>query len=146
MPKEAWENLKKIFAASTTTRKLQLHQELNNIRQRDMIVTDYTTKIKEIFDALGSINVTVDEDEMVHICHSRLAQRYGPIRTVVCTREKPSMFFDLQSLCMVKENHADASLNIHSDSQMLYTEADRPHGHGKHGGSARNGGGRWGQN
>ena len=64
-PKEAWENLKKIFAASTTTRKLQLRQELNNIRQRDMSVTDYTTKIKEICDALGSINVTVDEEEMV---------------------------------------------------------------------------------
>ena len=64
-PKEAWENLRKIFAASTTTRKLQLRQELNNIRQRDMSVTDYTTKIKEIYDALGSINVTVDKDEMV---------------------------------------------------------------------------------
>ena len=30
-PKESWENLKKIFAASTSTRKLQLWQELNNI-------------------------------------------------------------------------------------------------------------------
>ena len=30
--KEAWENLKKIFAVSTTTRKLQLCHELNNIR------------------------------------------------------------------------------------------------------------------
>ena len=35
-PKEAWKNLKKIFVSSTTTRKLQLRQELNNIRQRDM--------------------------------------------------------------------------------------------------------------
>ena len=32
MPKEAWENLKKIFAANTSARKLQLRQELNNIR------------------------------------------------------------------------------------------------------------------
>ena len=30
-----------------------------------MTVTNYTTKIKEIYDALGSINVTVDEDKMV---------------------------------------------------------------------------------
>ena len=30
-----------------------------------MTVIDYTTKIKEICDALGSINVTVDNDEMV---------------------------------------------------------------------------------
>ena len=78
-PKEAWANLKKIFAASTTARKLQLRQELNNIRQRDMSVTDYTTKVKEICDALGSINVTVDEDEMAQICLVGLAQRYRPI-------------------------------------------------------------------
>ena len=31
-PKEAWENLKKIFSANTITRNLQLRQELNTIR------------------------------------------------------------------------------------------------------------------
>ena len=30
-----------------------------------MSVTDYNTKMKEICDALGSINVMVDKDEMV---------------------------------------------------------------------------------
>ena len=45
-------------------KKLQLMQDLN-IRQRDMSVVDYTSKIKEICDPLGSINVTVDEDEIV---------------------------------------------------------------------------------
>ena len=77
-PKEAWENLKKIFEASTTARKLQLKQELNSIQQRDMSVTDYTTKVKEICDTLGSVNVTVDEDEMVQICLGGLTQRQGP--------------------------------------------------------------------
>ena len=67
-----------------------------------MSVTDYTTKIKEICDALGSINVTVDEDEMVHIYLGDLAQRYGPILTAICTREKPPSFFDLQSMLMVE--------------------------------------------
>ena len=40
--KEAWGNLKKIFNANTTTCKLQLRQELNNIQQRDMSVISYT--------------------------------------------------------------------------------------------------------
>ena len=44
---------------------MQLRQELKSIQQRDMSVTDYTTKVKEIYDALGSINVTVAKDEMV---------------------------------------------------------------------------------
>ena len=30
-----------------------------------MLVTNYTMKVKEIYDALGSINVTVDENKMV---------------------------------------------------------------------------------
>ena len=42
MPKEAWENLRKIFAAKTIARKLQLRQELNNVQQRDMSITSYT--------------------------------------------------------------------------------------------------------
>ena len=73
-PKEAWENLKKNFAANTTMCKLQLRQELNNIRQKDMSVSDYTTKIKSICDSLGSININIDKDEMVQVCLGGLAQ------------------------------------------------------------------------
>ena len=66
MPKEAWENLTKIFVARTMAQKLQLQQELKNIWQRNIMSNiDYTTKSKEIYNALGSINVTVDEDEIV---------------------------------------------------------------------------------
>ena len=79
-------------------------QELNSILQRDMLVTDYTTKVKEICDTLGSINVMVDEDEMVHI------------RTTISTREKPPSFFDLQSMLMVEENHASGSRNTQLDN------------------------------
>ena len=67
-PKEAWEDLRKIFAANTTARRLQLRQELNNIQQRDMSITTYTLKIKELCDSLGSIGVNIDDDEMVQIC------------------------------------------------------------------------------
>ena len=91
-----------------------------------MLVTDYTTKIKEIYDTLGSINVTVDEDEMLQICLSGLAHQYGPIQITICTREKPSSFIDLQSMLMVEENHTRTTRNASSDSQMLYTEAGWP--------------------
>ena len=61
-PKEAWENLRKIFAANTTARKLQLRQELNNIQQRDISITSYTLKIMELCDSLDAINVNVEDD------------------------------------------------------------------------------------
>ena len=86
--------------------KLQLRQELNNIQQQDMSITDYTPKMKEICDTLDSINVTVDEDEMVQICIGGLAQRYGPIWTTICSQEKPLSFFDLELMLMVEENCA----------------------------------------
>ena len=71
--KEAWEKLKKIFVANTAARKLQLQHDLNNMLQRDMSITSYTLKIKELCDALGSINVVIDDDKMVQICLGGLA-------------------------------------------------------------------------
>ena len=82
-PKEAWGNLRKIFAANTTARKLQLRQELNNIQQRDMTITAYTLKIKELCVSLGSISVNIDDEEMGQICFGGLAPRFGAMRTVV---------------------------------------------------------------
>ena len=76
-PKDAWGNLKKIFAASTIATKLQLRQELSNLRQRDLLVADYTSKIKEICDSLASIDVNVEEGDMVQICLGGLASKIG---------------------------------------------------------------------
>ena len=106
-----------------------------------MSVIDYT-KVTEICDALGFINVTVDEDKIVQICLGGLAQRYEPIRTAIYTWEKPPSFFDLQSKLMVEENHVSGSRTTQSDNRMLYKEAERPRGRGGRGGSARNSGAR----
>ena len=93
-------------------------------------MTDYTTKIKEICHALGSINVIVDENKMVQIFLGDLAQWYRPIRTTICTGEKPPSFFNLQSMLMVEENHASGSRTTQVDNQMPYTEVDRPRNEG----------------
>ena len=74
---EAWENLRKIFTTNTTARKLQFRQELNNIQQRDMSITSYTLKIKELCDSLGSISVNMEDNEMVQICLGGLAPQFG---------------------------------------------------------------------
>jgi hypothetical protein len=104
-PKAAWENLKKIFAASTTARKLQLRQELSDLRQQDLFVADYTLKINEICDSLASIDANIDESEKVQICLGGLASKFEAFRTGVCTREATPTFFDSQSMLLVEENH-----------------------------------------
>ena len=100
MLNEAWENLRQIFVANTTVGKLQLRQELNNIQQRDMSITSYTLKIKEL--SLGSISVNVEDDEMVQICLGGLAPRFNVVRIVTLARENPPSFFDLQSMLLVE--------------------------------------------
>ena len=131
-PKEAWENLKKIFAADTSTRKLQLRQELNNIRQKEMSVTDYTAKIKSICDSLGSINVNIDEEEMVQVCLGGLAQRFNPLRTAILARDTPPSFFNLQSMLLVEENHVQ-SKTYTSEGQMLFSDSDSGQRRGRSG-------------
>ena len=42
-----------------------------------MSVADYTSKIKDICNALGCIKVMVEEDKMVQIFLGGLAQTYG---------------------------------------------------------------------
>ena len=93
-----------------------------------MSVTDYSTKVKEICDALGSINVTMDEDEMVQINLSDLTQRYEPIRTTIFTREKPLSFFDLQSMLMVEENHASGSRTTDRTTRCCTYRRNGPEG------------------
>ena len=41
-----------------------------------MSVAEYTSKIKEIYNTLGSINVPMDEDEMVLVCLGGLRKRF----------------------------------------------------------------------
>ena len=133
-PKEAWENLKKFFVANTTTRKLRLHRELNNVQQRDMSITSYTLKIKELCDSLGSINMNASNDEMVQICLVSLAPWFDTMQTTVLARENPPSFFDLQPMPLVKENHV-RTISTTSEGHMPYTHSDSGKGrnHGRRG-------------
>ena len=97
------------------------------MQQRDVSITNYTLKIKELCDALGSINDKIDDDEMVYICLGGLALRFGTIRLAILAREKPPTFFDLQSILLVEENHVRRRSNA-PDGQMLYSQSDEGRG------------------
>ena len=111
------------------------------MRQCDITVAEYSSKIKDFCNSLASIHVSVQEGEMVQICLRGLALKFGAIRIVVCTRENTLSFFDLQSMLFVEDNYTTASTSMHTDNKMLYTEKDRPRGRGGRGKSASNRGG-----
>lgn len=64
--KEAWDALEKLYTTNTKPRKIQLKNDLNNMKKTtSMTVNDYLLKIKEIADALESIDAQLDDDDMV---------------------------------------------------------------------------------
>ncbi|MCO5547811.1 hypothetical protein L7F22_001263 [Adiantum nelumboides] len=64
--KEAWETLEKLYHTNTKPRKIQLKNELNNMKKADnTTVNDYLLKIKDIADALGSIGAQPNDDDVV---------------------------------------------------------------------------------
>ena len=85
-----------------------------------MSVSGYTIKMKSICDSLDSININVDEDEMVQVCLGNLTQRFDPIRTTILARENPPSFFNLQSMLLVEENHVRSKSKM-SEGQMFFT-------------------------
>ena len=58
-----------------------------------MSIGNYTLKIKELCDSLGSINVSIDDNKMVQICLGGLAPRLSAIRSTLLAREKSPSFF-----------------------------------------------------
>ena len=60
-----------------------------------MSVANYTTRIKEICDSLASINMIIEEDEMVQVYLGGLASKFGAFQTEIDTREKMPLFFNL---------------------------------------------------
>ena len=58
-----------------------------------MSIDNYTLKIKDLCDSLRSINVSIDNDEMVQICLGGLTPRFSAIRSAIFAREKSPSFF-----------------------------------------------------
>ena len=83
---------------------------MNDIQQRDVSIGNYTLKIKELCDSFGSINVHIDDDEMVQICLGGLAPRVGVIRSVVLARENPPS--DFRPMLLVEENYVRMRRNV----------------------------------
>ena len=84
-----------------------------------MSVAKYTSKIKDICESLVSIDMNVEEGNMVQICLRGLASKFKAFRTVVCTRENMPSFFNLRLMLLVEENHVGASTSTHADNKIL---------------------------
>ena len=69
--RSGWKNAEGCVGKSKEDIRREHHSQetskLSNLRQHDLSVADYTSKIKDICDSLASIEVNVEESEMVQI-------------------------------------------------------------------------------
>jgi hypothetical protein len=71
---KAWQNLVQMFQTNTKARKLQLKQELHTVEKKNISINEYSLKIKGIVESLASINVFVDDDDLVSVCLNGLGK------------------------------------------------------------------------
>jgi hypothetical protein len=68
-----------------------------------MSINEYSLKIKGIVESLASINVFVDDDDLVSVCQNGLGKEYEPFKTSIIVRENVPNFRDLVSMLIIKE-------------------------------------------
>ena len=106
--KEAWDTLKRLYSTNTKARKIQLKNELNNLKKNNLSINDYVLKIKEVSDALGSIGAPPEDDNLDDNLVSAILNglnddKWKAFATFVYVRETFPGFEDLISLIIIEE-------------------------------------------
>ncbi len=76
-PKQAWDTLVKMYNTNTKAHKMQLKQELHNLQKNKMNISDYSTKVKNLANALTSIGAPIDDENLVAVTLNGLGKDYS---------------------------------------------------------------------
>ena len=130
--KEAWDMLERLYSTNTKARKIQLKNELNNMKKSNLSVNDYVLKIKEVADALGSIGATPKDDDVVFAVLNGLNdEKWKPFSTSIYVRETFLDFEDLISLIITEEMRMqgpNAGKGFGEQAQAFYSSSRRGRG------------------
>ncbi len=130
-PKQAWDTLVKMYSTNTQARKMQLKQELHNLQKNKMNINDYSTKVKNLVDALASIGAPVEDEDLVVVTLNGLGKDYSQFRTSIAIRETFPNFQDLITLLISEEMRiVGTSSNGGSQKNAFYSNINRGRGRG----------------
>jgi hypothetical protein len=101
-PKQAY-TLVKMYNTNTQARKIQLKQELHNLQKNKMNISDNSTKVKNLIDALASIGAPVGDEDLVAMTLNGLGKDYSQFRTSIAIRKTFPNFQDLITLLISEE-------------------------------------------
>jgi hypothetical protein len=76
-PKQAWDTLVKMYSTNMQARKMQFKQKLHNLEKNKMNISDYSTKVKNLANALASIGAPVDDEDPVAMTLNGFGKNYS---------------------------------------------------------------------
>jgi hypothetical protein len=130
-PKQAWDTLVKMYSTNTQARKMQLKQELHNLQKNKMNISDYSTKVKNLADALASIGAPVDDEDLVVVTLNGLGKNYSQFRISIVVRETFPNFQDLITLLTSEDMRVvGTSSNGKSQESAFYSNSNRSRSRG----------------
>ncbi|XP_040367879.1 uncharacterized protein LOC121050787 [Rosa chinensis] len=109
---ELWSRLKLKFAAPDRQHILQLNSNLQNLKKGNDDIETYLDKIKAAKDALETVGVVVDDEDIVVTVLRGLPSEFAAIKTVIRTQSSCS-------LSQLKTLLKAAEVDIDSESQGL---------------------------
>jgi hypothetical protein len=76
-PKQAWDTLVKMYSTNTQAHKMQFKQDLRNLQKNKMNIIDYSTKVKNLADALAYKGAPIDDEDLLVVTLNGLGKYYS---------------------------------------------------------------------
>jgi hypothetical protein len=80
-----------------------LEAEYHNLYQGDLSITDYTTKLKELADALRNLGQPVPEPSQVLNMLRGLNDKYRHTNSTITSKQPPHTFLSARSFLLLEE-------------------------------------------
>jgi hypothetical protein len=101
---------------------MQLKQELHNLQKNKMNISDYSTKVKILADALTSIGAPVDDEDLVVVTLNGLGKNYSQFRTSIVVQETFPNFQDLITMFISKEMKVVGTHPMEDHKKVFFTQ------------------------
>jgi hypothetical protein len=96
-----------------------------------MNISDYSTKVKNLADALASIGAPVNDEDLVAVTLNGLGKDYSQFCTSIVVRETFPNFQDLITILISEEMRVvGTSSNGRSQETVFYSNSNRGRGRG----------------
>ncbi|XP_049390293.1 uncharacterized protein LOC125854762 [Solanum stenotomum] len=151
--KAVWDALAAAFSSPSNTRILNLHMQLQNLKQDDLSVTQYLHKVKLLIDELAAAGRPICLPDQNIYMFKGLRCEFKDIITTFSARQEPVTFGELHSLLLSHEfihgqalsslsmspsPMPDSAGNPSANFSQRFSQNDRQYNHNNHRGRGRN--------